>query len=320
MRTIEEKVASGQGVRDVSLPQLPRRFQFWRSPADQPRWARPALLAVAAVAVVAYAHGCGVGLELFWRERGRRSARVALAAALLSTVAYGDYLVHGGSDVPVRLLPLALLLAVIGAMTVRFALRADSDQRSAARATGVVVACALWLTVCASALVVTRGLGPFDTPFQPTLRGPRISPQRYGEAVQRFVAHLASTHKAPIALATDTSVLAARLIFYTGREILPVGGYGGGVPSPSLPQLQHDIAAGEVEVFNVAIKPANHDPRIVWIQRHCTLGASEGTYGAEVEFAFYDCKASSALVHPPMPSGLESHPFSPSSVKEQHER
>ncbi len=35
-----------------------RRFLTpWRSPADQPAWARPALLAIAVVAAVAYAWG-----------------------------------------------------------------------------------------------------------------------------------------------------------------------------------------------------------------------------------------------------------------------
>jgi hypothetical protein len=32
-----------------------RRFEVWRSPAGQPRWARPALLGVAAVAGVLFA-------------------------------------------------------------------------------------------------------------------------------------------------------------------------------------------------------------------------------------------------------------------------
>src|SRR5215469_13131609 len=43
------------------------RLQFWRSPDDQPRWARPALLAVAALAALAYAWGMnGDALETFY--------------------------------------------------------------------------------------------------------------------------------------------------------------------------------------------------------------------------------------------------------------
>ena len=43
------------------------RWQFWRSPPDQPRWARPALLLVAALAALSYAWGSGSAiLETFY--------------------------------------------------------------------------------------------------------------------------------------------------------------------------------------------------------------------------------------------------------------
>src|SRR6185437_4640506 len=43
------------------------RLQFWRSPGDQPRWARPALLAVAALSALAYGWGMnGDMLETFY--------------------------------------------------------------------------------------------------------------------------------------------------------------------------------------------------------------------------------------------------------------
>jgi 4-amino-4-deoxy-L-arabinose transferase-like glycosyltransferase len=43
------------------------RWQFWRSPPDQPRWARPALLAVAALALLSYSWGSGSAqLETFY--------------------------------------------------------------------------------------------------------------------------------------------------------------------------------------------------------------------------------------------------------------
>src|ERR1700691_4379651 len=50
-----------------------RRFLApWRSPADQPAWARPALLAIAAVAAVAYGWGMGGGsVEPFYGAAAR---------------------------------------------------------------------------------------------------------------------------------------------------------------------------------------------------------------------------------------------------------
>ena len=68
---------------EVSLPSAPsppppaegsseagsgrRRWEFWRSPAGQPRWARPALLGIAAVAALLYARNlAGAGLAPFY--------------------------------------------------------------------------------------------------------------------------------------------------------------------------------------------------------------------------------------------------------------
>jgi len=43
-----------------------RRLQFWRSPADQPVWARPALLLVAALAALAYSWQIGSTIEIYY--------------------------------------------------------------------------------------------------------------------------------------------------------------------------------------------------------------------------------------------------------------
>ena len=58
------------------------RWQFWRSPPDQPRWARPALLLVAALAALSYSWGSGSAqLETFYGARGAQ--HVAELARLL---------------------------------------------------------------------------------------------------------------------------------------------------------------------------------------------------------------------------------------------
>ncbi len=47
-------------------------WRFWRSPEDQPRWARPVLLAIAAIAAVTYAWGMnGAALEAFYGAAAR---------------------------------------------------------------------------------------------------------------------------------------------------------------------------------------------------------------------------------------------------------
>src|SRR5260370_13834525 len=58
-----------------TAPVAPRWRRFvtpWRSPADQPAWARPALLAIAAVAAVAYGWGmAGASVESFYGAAAR---------------------------------------------------------------------------------------------------------------------------------------------------------------------------------------------------------------------------------------------------------
>lgn len=80
---------------------------------------------------------------------------------------------------------------------------------------------------------------------------------------------LAFRYPAPVVLGTYSSTLAAPYILASGREILPVGGYLGGIPSPALPELQRDITTGRVQTFLLPLSPPNSDPRILWLLAHC---------------------------------------------------
>jgi hypothetical protein len=88
-----------------------------------------------------------------------------------------------------------------------------------------------------------------------------------------------------MAMATDSSILAAPYILATGREILPIGGFQGGIPAPRLAQLQQYIDSGQVRAM--LVPRASDDPRIVWIRGHCS--APEQSGGAT---ALYDCAGS----------------------------
>jgi 4-amino-4-deoxy-L-arabinose transferase-like glycosyltransferase len=69
--------SSRPGSRRLSQPRShlrtkTSRWQFWRSPADQPSWARPALLTVAALAALAYGWGMNADvLETFYAGAAR---------------------------------------------------------------------------------------------------------------------------------------------------------------------------------------------------------------------------------------------------------
>ncbi len=70
-------------------------------------------------------------------------------------------------------------------------------------------------------------------------------------------------------MATQTSVLAAPFIFATGQEVLPIGGYTGTAPSPTVAGIRRMVALGRFHLVLAA--HASTDPRITWIATHCLL-------------------------------------------------
>ena len=70
---------------------------------------------------------------------------------------------------------------------------------------------------------------------------------------------------APDLLAVQTAAVAA-FFASSGQEVLPIGGFTGTIPSPTLSQLQADIRAGQ---FHLVLAYSSTDPRIEWIATHC---------------------------------------------------
>lgn len=224
---------------------------------------------------------CGAGLALAWAQRRRPAASYGLAAAVLCSIGYGIYLLSGGTGVPGWLVPLALIAGVL-AVTLLL-VRGVADGRTVT----LTLACALLLPTVASLLIVTRGLGPFAAPYEPaSATVSRTSAQHTRLVDKQVMEQLSSTYGTPIALATDSSILAAPFILASGKEVLPIGGFQGGIPSPSLGDLQRRIAAGEVRAFLVPV--ASEDPRIAWIHGHCTPPSESA--GSSAPTALYDCR------------------------------
>jgi hypothetical protein len=133
-------------------------------------------------------------------------------------------------------------------------------------------AAVLLLSAVASVNSVIGGLGPFDTPFESpgiahdhqllAANAPALT-----QAVQRLELQ---TPPGDALFGTDTSGLASNYILYSGREVLPIGGFLGNVPAPALATLQADISRGYVREFVLPISPPGPDPRVRWIESHCT--------------------------------------------------
>jgi 4-amino-4-deoxy-L-arabinose transferase-like glycosyltransferase len=232
---------------------------------------------------------CGTGLELAWRERERLAAQLALTGALLASLSYGIYLLAGGSGVPGWLVPLTLGAGAAATLAIAAA------RRTAAGAPGagtfaLVLLCSLLLPGIASALVVIHGLGPAAAPYEPSSATvSRATSRRTRLHAEEVVEQLSSTYATPIVMATDSSILAAPFILATGQEILPIGGFQGGAPSPTLSQLQRYVTSSEVRA--ILIPKSGEDPRIQWIRSHCAAPPqSASTQRAQT--ALYDCGSS----------------------------
>jgi hypothetical protein len=77
-------------------------------------------------------------------------------------------------------------------------------------------------------------------------------------------------------LAAQSALLPSAIIYDSGLEALPIGGFDGTAPSPTLAQLQADIHHG---LFHLVWISSADDPRLRWITTNCLRLAKR----------FYDC-------------------------------
>ena len=94
-------------------------------------------------------------------------------------------------------------------------------------------------------------------------------------------------------------------ILYSGREVLPIGGFLGNVPAPTLAALQADISHGYVRVFVLPVSPSGPDPRVLWIESHC-IRQPQPSHRRPVPYATFFC----GLGAGPEPSSSSPSPIS----------
>ncbi len=232
---------------------------------------------------------CGVGVAVAWRRREHPAAWGAMAGALLACVGYGIYLLGGGSRVPGWLVPVAAVAAVAGVLSLGSSRRHNAAGASGASTARLALMCALLLPAVAAALMVVRGLGPFASPYQSaSATVSRAQASRTRVLDTQIVEELASNYSTPIAMVTDSSIVAAPFILATGAEILPIGGFQGGVPAPTLTRLRQYVDEGQVRAF--LVPTVSSDPRIAWVHSNCTT-AGESSTSDDTKTALYDCSA-----------------------------
>ena len=246
------------------------------------RYLNPYYLAALAPAVAAL---CAAGVAACGPRPWPTRVRLAVVAVAAVSVGYGLYLLRDpvAELVPIWAAPAAL--AVFAAAVTLLLLAPELPLAPVLAGVSLLV-----LPAAASADLVSRGLGPFDMPFE----SQRVSSQTQWlpVAAQRYptlIAQLqAESLGASIFLGTDTSGLAAEYILFSGREVLPIGGYYGGVPAPTLATIQHDVRQGDIKTFLLPVVPHSTDPRVNWIESTCSA-VPHRAQNPNLQFALYHC-------------------------------
>ena len=115
---------------------------------------------------------------------------------------------------------------------------------------------------------MAKRLGPFDTPFQPTVDTAFIQHQFAPQPSPTGLAALEAARRgAPYLMAAETSAVAAPYIYATGEEVLPLGGFTGVTPSPTAAAAESKIAAGDFHVAIIATPGAT--PGAGYIAMNC---------------------------------------------------
>jgi hypothetical protein len=231
--------------------------------------------------------------------------RLIVAATVLGCAGYGAYLMSGTASGPVVLTMVALVVAAAAAAQLLLPASGTSGHLTAVAFAGAAV---LLLPAAASVSGVIGGLGPFDTPFEsPRTAHDNQALAAAAPALTRAVQRLElQTPPGDALLGTDTSGLAQNDILYSGREVLPIGGFLGNAPAPALATLQADISRGYVRVFVLPVSPPGPDPRVRWIESHCTRQPPP-PHRRPVPFASFFCGGPAPASLPATPA-TEAHP------------
>ena len=126
-------------------------------------------------------------------------------------------------------------------------------------------------SVWASATVVAAQLGPFDSPYQPaSISAHDRAVNAESAAIDAGLVRAAARVDPSVSVITlETSSGSSVPILATGHEFLPVGGFTGRVPTPTLAQFIDDVWRGKVAVVLAAVSPRTRNPDLLWAMGHC---------------------------------------------------
>lgn len=248
----------------------------------------------------------GIGGVLAWSHRRRPAVLLTVAGTVLVTTGLAAVLIpKSGTGVVHGFRYLVVLVGLAAAVLLCWAAWRQTQDAAGQHPRGLrdpasvgcvlAVAALLLAPVVASASAVVERLGPFDSPFQSASGtayikahfGPTTSPPGLS-ALRSF------QRGAPWLGAAQTSIVASPYIYATGKEMVPVGGYTGAGPSPSVSTLAAMIRAGKFHAALVATPVAS--AAASYLDQHChPVATRPGTHFAWTKtLHLYDCSPQDA--------------------------
>jgi 4-amino-4-deoxy-L-arabinose transferase-like glycosyltransferase len=223
---------------------------------------------------------CGMGLSAAWQHRDSPTVRKVLMATVAGGSAYALTLIPGNAGVWGWVLASTAACAIAALGLLALSLR--GGPRWLLPAGFMVSTVALLLGPCwASGTAVAAHLGPFETPYQSAHLSAYLATANQHAladipALERFARRVPSSQAADTIESSDTAAFA---VFATGREFLPLGGFSGRVPSPTLHAFIADVAHGRVFLVQVGVAPRTNNPDLLWVMAHCQrVQGAAGTF------------------------------------------
>jgi 4-amino-4-deoxy-L-arabinose transferase-like glycosyltransferase len=228
-----------------------------------------------------------VGIASLWESRTevrsvalRRCGAAGLVVA--GTVAYGIWLTRSsGANAPTWLGPLAASLGIAAVLLLVASAAAWSRRWILAVALTVGTAAILVIPASGAVLLASDHQGFTSSPFD-SRKTTALYEALLGLSETKEIAKIVPVFEklqmgSPYVMAVYTSAVASEFISATGKEFLPIGGFTGSIPEPTINQLEGMIRAGK---FHLVLLTGGHDPRLTWIAHHCQhLGPGSGSVG-----------------------------------------
>jgi 4-amino-4-deoxy-L-arabinose transferase-like glycosyltransferase len=232
-----------------------------------------AALSPAAAAII----GAGVAAARS-RDRAPVSWTIGLAVIVAGTAVYAAWLVSSSARAPGWLVPAIIATGTAATGLIVWSL---AGRRSVPFAAALLagLAAVMLAPAVASVSLAGHGQGAFDTPFESARVQEAVAIGTGNQAVVSvralipFWQHF--ENRAPYLMAAQSAALPSLIIYDTGLEALPIGGFDGTTPSPTLAELQADIRHG---LFRLVWIASATDPRLRWIATHCTTKLTKRLY------------------------------------------